>query len=294
MKPFACHVFGGLLIATAFAVTAASSQNPDWSKPRQPFRLYGNTWYVGTQGLSAVLITSTKGHVLIDGTLASNASQIEAHVRTLGFHVRDIRAILNSHAHSDHAGAIAQLARDSGATVYASAEGAREMQAGGDDPDDPQHGLAPLYPRVSEVRVVTDGQVVHAGGMGIVAHRTPGHTPGSTSWTWRSCEGTSCHAMVYADSVTLMSRKGYRFTDDASHPHRVEDIRHGLATIAALPCDILITPHPDAVDLMDKIARRDRGVQPDPLIDTHACAAYAATGAANLAARLTREKAGNP
>lgn len=294
MKPFTRHTFGGLLIAVTFAATAASSRNPDWSKPHQPFRLYGNSWYVGTEGLSAVLITSPQGHVLIDGTLQSNAPLIEANIRKLGFRLRDIHAIVNSHAHSDHAGAIAQLARDSGATVYAGAAGARMLASGGDDAADPQRGLAPTYPRVANVSVVADGQAVHVGGLSVTAHYTPGHTPGSTTWTWQSCEGTQCHAMVYADSVTLLSRKGYRFTDDASHPHRVEDIRHGLAAMAALPCDILITPHPDAIDLMDKVARRDQGVRPDPLVDAHACAAYSASGTAKLEARLAEERAGKP
>jgi metallo-beta-lactamase class B len=283
---------GLLMLITSASAAAASGQNPDWSKPHQPFRIDGNSWYVGTEGLSAVLITSPHGHVLIDGTLASNAPLIEANIRKLGFQLRDIHAILNSHAHSDHAGGIAQLARDSGATVYASAAGAKALEAGGKDAEDPQLGLAPFYPRVAHLHVVGDNETIHIGDLAITAHYTPGHTPGSTSWSWQSCDGAACHAMVYADSNTLLSRKGYRFSDDAAHPHRVEDIRHGLATLSALPCDILITPHPDAIDLLERAAARDQGKQPDPLIDPHACAAYAAAGTAKLDARLAEERAG--
>ncbi|MEY2115234.1 MULTISPECIES: MBL fold metallo-hydrolase [Rhodanobacter] len=112
---------------------------------------------MGTRGLSAVLITSPQGHVLIDGTLEGNAAQIEANIRALGFRLRDVRLILNSHAHSDHAGAIARLARDSGATVAASAAGAKALRLGGGDPDDPQYGMAPRYPAVTPVKVVADG-----------------------------------------------------------------------------------------------------------------------------------------
>lgn len=294
MKTFIRIVLGVLSIAAAFAAMAASSQNPDWSKPRQPFRIYGNTWYVGTQGLSAVLITSPQGHVLIDGTLESNATQIEANIRTLGFRMQDIRVILNSHAHSDHAGGIAALAKDSGATVYASAAGAKALKLGGADPEDPQYGSAPLYPPLSKVRVVVDGAAVRVAGLNIVAHYTPGHTPGSTSWTWNACEGSRCHSIAYVDSVSAISRDGYRFTDDAAHPHRVEDFRHSLATIAALPCDVLITPHPDASDFMDKVALRERGRRPDPLIDPHACTAYAVNGTALLDARLAQEQKRTP
>ncbi|MEP6897862.1 MAG: subclass B3 metallo-beta-lactamase [Rhodanobacter sp.] len=288
------YVFGVFLVAATFAATAAPKQNPDWSRPRQPFRVYGNTWYVGTYGLGAILITSPHGHVLIDGTLESNAPQIEANIRKLGFRVGDIRAILNSHAHSDHAGAIAALSRDSGATVYASAAGARALEVGGADREDPQYGMVPLYPSVSRVRIVADGETVHVADIAIVAHYTPGHTPGSTSWTWNSCAGNRCHSIAYVDSVVPISRTGYRFSDDERHPRRTEDFRHSLAVIAALPCDLLVTPHPDASDFMDKVARRDQGAQPDPLIDPRACVAYAAEGTVRLDARLAREQKNAP
>ncbi len=294
MKILTRVVIGALSIAAACVATAVPNRNPDWSKPRQPFRIYGNTWYVGTQGLSAILITSPRGHVLIDGTLESNAAQIEANIRTLGFCAQDICAILNSHAHSDHAGAIAALSKDSGATVYASTAGAAALKLGGADPEDPQYGSVPTYPPVAMVDTVADGQPVRVGGLAIVAHYTPGHTPGSTSWTWNACEGRRCHSIAYVDSVAAISRDGYRFADDAAHPHRVEDFRRSLATIAALPCDLLITPHPDASGFMDKVALRGQGRQPDPLIDPHACTAYAVNGTVQLDARLAQEQKRTP
>lgn len=279
-----------LLFALA-AAGIAHAEEPAWSQPHQPFRIYGNTWYVGTQGLSAILITSPDGHVLIDGTLPRNATQIEANIRALGFKLRDIRVILNSHAHADHAGAIARLAKDSGAQVQASSSGARALMAGGNDPDDPQYGSAPLYPAVARVAVVNDGGRVHVGTISITAHYTPGHTPGSTSWTWQSCEGGRCLAMVYADSLTALGGKNYRFTDDGKHPHRVEDFRHSIARVAALPCDILLTPHPDASDLIGRAERRGRDDEPGALIDRQACRNYAA-GARQRFDALLREEAG--
>jgi metallo-beta-lactamase class B len=241
--------------------------------------------------LSAILITSPQGHVLIDGTLESNAPQIEANIRALGFRMQDIHVILNSHAHFDHAGAIATLAKDSGAQVRASTLGARALMTGGDDPDDPQYGEAAHFPPVALVKAVGDGEAVRLGELAIIARYTPGHTPGSTSWTWRSCEKDRCLTMVYADSLTAFSRDGYRFSDDVTHPHRVEDFRKSLATVASLPCDVLITPHPDASGFMEKVALRAQGRQPNPLIDTHACQAYA-TGAPRiqLDAKLAKEQ----
>jgi metallo-beta-lactamase class B len=272
-------------------MSSTHAENPEWSQPQKPSRIYGNTYYVGTRGLSAILITSPQGMVLIDGTLPKNASQIEANIKALGFRLTDVKLILNSHAHSDHAGAIAALVHDSGARVEASEAGAKALMLGGKDPEDPQFGDAPPFPPVADVTIVRDGEVVHLGELALTAHYTPGHTPGSTTWTWQACQAGRCENIVYADSLGAMSVDGFHFTDDAAHPHRVEDYQHGIDVIAALPCDILITPHPDQSDFLERVARRDAGVRPNPIIDTGACRAYAANGLATLEARLAKERA---
>src|SRR5215470_937726 len=164
-----------------------------WNAPVAPFRVFGNTYYVGTEGLSSVLITSDRGHVLLDGALSQSAEQIDAHIRTLGFNLKDVKLIVNSHAHYDHAGGIHALQAASGATVAASASGADALKRGENTTDDPQYGFghdSNEFPRVEKVRVVKDGEVLHVGPLGITAHLTPGHAPGSTTWTWQSCEGT--------------------------------------------------------------------------------------------------------
>ncbi|SFS13347.1 metallo-beta-lactamase class B [Dyella sp. OK004] len=263
-----------------------------WTQPQKPFRIYGNSWYVGTRGLGAVLITSPQGHVLIDATLPENARQIEANIEALGFRVKDVKLILNSHAHSDHAGAIAALAAASGASVSASEAGAKALMLGGNDPEDPQYGEAPKFPPVAKVGVVADGGSARVGDIAVQAHYTPGHTPGSTSWTWQSCEANRCLHMVYADSITAFSNDTYRYSNNAEHPHREQDFRKTFANVASLPCDILITPHPDASDFLDKVALRDQGKQPNPLVDAQACKTYAATGGVKLDKRLQQEKQG--
>jgi len=277
-----------MLLAACLPLATSVGATPEWSQPQKPFKLYGNTWYVGSKGLSAVLITSPQGHVLIDGTLPGNRSLIEANIRALGFRLQDIKLILNSHAHGDHAGAIAALAQDSGAVVRASVSGARALEAGGKDPEDPQFGSIDGYPSVPHVEPVRDGETVKLGSLAITAHYTPGHTPGGTSWTWRSCEQKHCLDMVYADSLSAISRDGFRFSDQ---PQRVAAFRRSIATVAGLPCDLLVTPHPDAIDLLERAARRDQGAPPDPLIDRNACHAYAEGAAQRLDERLHEEKA---
>jgi metallo-beta-lactamase class B len=288
---------GRLLFLTLAAivwagVTAshASTNHPDWTAPQKPFRIYGDTYYVGSKGLSAILITSSQGHILIDGTLPENKKLIEGNIRVLGFNVKDIKLILNTHAHGDHAGAIAAIAHDSGAEVAASEKGAKAIMLGGDDPDDPQHGLAPFYPKVASVRIVRDNETVHVGPLAVQAHYTPGHTPGSTSWTWTSCEGQRCLSMAYVDSLTLLGYNGYRYNDPA-HPERLAAVRQTLKTVAALPCDILMAPHPDAIDFLEHAAARKPGETHDLLVDKQACKNYSAMGQQNLDERIAKEAA---
>lgn len=284
--PALCVTALACVMVHAHVAAAASHSPASWTQPQKPFQIYGNTYYVGSHGLSAILIASPAGHVLIDGTLPENASMIESNIRALGFRVQDIKWILNSHAHGDHAGAIAALAHDSGAQVAASAKSTKALALGGDDPDDPQHGMAPFYPKVTKVRIVADGETLHVGSLALQMHAMPGHTPGSTGWTWRSCEGNRCLSMVYADSITLLSTPDYRYADPA-HPERLAGYRHTLAMLAALPCDILLTPHPRD-DFFEKAARIAPG-KPNPLIDPQACKAYAAEGKQNLEQRMQKE-----
>jgi metallo-beta-lactamase class B len=285
----------GLALSGCIVLPLAQAQDrAEWNAPQQPFKVFGNTYYVGPHGLSSILIKTSQGLVLIDGDLPESAPRIEANIRALGLRVGDVHWILNSHAHGDHAGGIAALQRASGAQVVASEAGARAMELGGLDPDDPQYGLSPGYTPVRHIRVVADGEILHFGDVAITAHYTPGHTPGSTSWTWRSCESGTCLNIVYADSLTALTNAHYRYTDSPAHPHSVEDFRRSIATVAALPCDILLTPHPDASDFWDKVRRREAGARPDPLVDRGACKAYAAEAEKNLDALLQKERASQP
>ncbi len=255
--------------------------------PQKPFRIYGNTYYVGTAQLSSILIATDQGLVLIDGDLAESAPQIAEHIRGLGFRPEDIKLILNSHAHHDHAGGIAGLQRLSHATVALSPWSARLLERGHDLPDDPQIRSALPIAAVSHIETISDGQTVHVGPLALTAHFTPGHTPGGTSWTWLACEKTRCLHIVYADSLTAVSDDGYRFID-----HR--DLLHGFdksfAVLNALPCDILLTPHPGFSNVLGRLAAREKG-KPDAFVDRGACRAYAQSSREGLAKRLAQEKA---
>ena len=277
-----------LLAATGAhaATNDACRPGAKWTEAATPKKIYGNTYFVGTCGLSAILVTSKEGHVLIDGDVEDDAPLIEASIRALGFRLEDVRYILNSHEHPDHAGGIARLAHDTHATVAAREPAARAIEHGRSDRTDPQFLTSKPFPPVANVQRIADGEAIRIGPLALTAHATPGHTPGSTSWTWTSCEAERCLHIVYADSLTPISDDAFRFSDDAAHPGVLAAFRMSAGTIAALPCDILVTPHPDASDLWDRL-----GAAPaKPLIDTDACRRYAAHASRQLDARLAKEK----
>jgi metallo-beta-lactamase class B len=228
--------------------------------------------------------------VLIDGTLAMSAPQIMANIRALGFRVEDIKVILNSHAHFDHAGGIAAIQRASDAQVAASAWSAATLERGMSDSADPQFAIDLPFPAVPSVRVIADGETIRVGALALTAHFTPGHTPGGTSWTWVSCEHDRCLNMLYADSQTAVSADDFLFTNSSTYPAAVKDFEHGLATLARLPCDILMTTHPDASNLIERLAARDSGTVAD-LRDPALCKDYVARSRAAVLSRFERERA---
>ena len=293
------------LIALAISLLASAEQavlRPDppikcdscdeWNLPLAPFKVFGNTYYVGTAGLSALLITSDQGHILLDGGLTQSAPLVAANIVKLGFKVEDIKLILNSHAHYDHAAGIAALQRASGATVVSSASGAEGFALGNAVPDDPQAGFGKAenaFPAVNNVRVVKDKDVVRVGLLAVQMHNTAGHTPGSTTWTWQSCVDGKCLNLVYADSISAIAAPGFRFTGDAKTPSRVEQFRNSIATVGELPCDIMITTHPMATDLAGKLKKRAAKPAADPFIDPQACRVLAANAMKALDARVAEE-----
>jgi metallo-beta-lactamase class B len=271
------------------AAAAPASDCPacaEWNRPQQPFRVYGNTYYVGVHGLASILISGEHGDILIDGGSVESAPAIAASIRALGFSVEDIRLLLNSHVHHDHAGGLAELQRMSGAPVAASAAAAPVLESGQTGPDDPQQGSLRAFAPLQRVRVVKDGETVHVGKLALQAHLTPGHTPGGTTWTWRECEGSRCVHMVYADSLTAVSAPGYLFSQ---HPQVVESFEHSFRTLEQLPCDVLLTPHPEASDLWTRVKKNEHGGGDAAFIDKTACRTYAEHARAALQKRLEEE-----
>lgn len=261
------------------------AQCEDWNLPMDPFRIYGNTWFVGTDGLSSILIETNAGLILIDGGLPQSAARIEANIEKLGFDVRDISAILLSHAHFDHAGGIAALQRLSGANVFASNAAAESLATGALQEGDPQYmnAFMPVsFPAVLDVTVVGDVEVVSIGDVDIFSVLTPGHTPGGVTWTWQTCVLDTCYDIVYADSLSAVSAEGFKFSDGPA----AIDLRTSAEIISSLDCDIFLSPHTFLFGMHEKLERRDAG---NPFVNNVGCMMYAESSLARLEERLHAE-----
>ncbi len=255
-----------------------------WAVPAPPAHVYGGTWYVGTCGITSLLVETGAGLVLLDGGVPEASPLVIANIRRLGFNPRQIRWILVSHEHWDHAGAVPEIQKLTGARIVAGPNQLSALSSGKASPDDPQlpffagHELPPL----KVAQTLRDRQRLTVGDVSFVAVATPAHSPGSTSWYWKECEGGVCRTIAYADSVSTPAPDGFRFSD---HPPRIRGIEAGLTAISAMPCDILITPHPAVSDLLPRLS----GVK--PLAQPGACLAYARTARETFTARIAAEKA---
>jgi len=285
-----------ILLAVLLAACGPRELEPDaafecsncerWNTPQEPFRILGNTWFVGTAGLTALLIESDEGLILVDAALPQSSTLIEASIRKLGFDPLNIKAILLSHAHYDHAGGINALQRLSGAVVYTSPDGAKVLESGSLQDDDPQFLYGPentSFPASKNVTAIANGERVTVGDVFVEAVHTPGHTPGGISWTWESCALGVCYDIVYADSLTAVSATGYRFSDGPAANQLIES----AGAISELDCDILLSPHPFFFGMKEKLEKRDEG---NPFINNVACMIYAETALDWLEQRLESER----
>jgi glyoxylase-like metal-dependent hydrolase (beta-lactamase superfamily II) len=241
-----------LLALLALLVAAPSSAQldpPAWTRPIAPFHVVGPIWYVGTEGLAAYLIKTRAGAILLDGTMAENVPAIERNIAALGVPIRQVKLLLNSHAHFDHAAGLAKLKADSGARLAAGV-GDREALDTGVPPGEVSYGVI-RFPAVHVDRAVRDGEQVRLGGVTLTAHATPGHTPGNTSWSMQLTDGGKTLEVVFPGSLTVA---GNRLVGNRRYPGIVADFRRSFAMVAALPADVVLPAHPEGADVIGRRA----------------------------------------
>ncbi len=259
------------------------------NQPVEAFRIIGNVYYVGASSVTAFLITTADGHVLIDGGFEETVPLIRAGVERLGFRFEDIRLLLNSHAHFDHAGGLATIQAATGARFVASVREAPALERGGLG-DDLLGDDAPFSPIRVDQRV-TDGQAVSLGGMTFTARVTAGHTRGCTSWDFAVEEQGRAYRVVSICSLSVL--EGMVFEVDPTYPTIADDFRASFAALEAIPADVFLASHAGFFQMKGKRDRQQDGVEGDqnPFVDPAGYRAYITKARERFERMLATERA---
>ena len=278
------------IAAAEIAQAQTKEQLEEWNQPVAPFRIIGNVYYVGASDVTSYLIHTPAGDIVLDGGLVQTAPQIEANIKTLGFKLDDVKILLNSHAHFDHAGGLAELKKSSGASLVTMEADAKQLERGGHG--DFFFGDADLFPAVTPNRLIHDGDTVSLGGTTLTAHLTAGHMRGCTTWTMTAEEAGKDYNLVFfcsasvLDGYVLVARPGH----PASYPGIAEDYEKSFRIWKSLSCDVFLGAHGQFFDLTEKYEALKNGAQKNPFIDPAGYQAYVAQKEADFQKELERQK----
>lgn len=256
------RIFEMMVLAVIVGQTAAAiaqGQPRDWTEPFPPFRIAGNIYYVGTKGLATYLIATPDGHILINSDLEENVPQIRASVEKLGFRFGDVKILLISHAHWDHDAGSAAIKKATGATYMVMDADVPVVESGG-KADFHYNSQDMLYAPVKVDRVLHDGDEVKLGGTVLVAHLTPGHTKGCTTWTMVVDDGGKPLNVVIVGSPNV--NPGYKLVGNERYPQIAADYERTFRVLKSLPCDIFLGAHGGYFNLEAKYPRLGHGENP--------------------------------
>ena len=256
-----------------------------WTAPVEPFRLIGNIYYIGTEGIAVYAITTSQGLILMDTALPKSTGLIKQNIAKLGFRVSDIKVILNTHAHFDHTGGLAEMKNDTGAQLIAG-ERDKPLLEGGYYPGEEKNTDLAFTP-VKVDRAVKDGDKVTLGDVTLTAHATPGHSPGCTSWEMTVKDGGADRSVLFFCSGSVALN---RLVGSPTHPGIVEDYRATFAKVKAMKVDVLLGPHPEMYDMEGKRAQMKDGA-PNPFVKPGENTAYIATLETAFDAALAKQTA---
>ncbi len=275
-------VLACLMGMVSFAGEAIAQSTADWTTPFAPHRVVGNVYYVGSKGLASYLITTPEGNILINSSLEASVPLIQASVEKLGFKFSDVKILLISHAHFDHCAGSARVKELTGAKYMVMDGDVLVVESGGKE--DFQYGNSPdsQYKPAKVDRVLHDGDEVKLGGVVLVAHKTPGHTKGCTTWTMKVTEdspinptggGGKTYDVVIVGSPNV--NPGYKLVNNAAYPQIAQDYEQMFRVLKSLPCDVFLGAHGDYYGMADKFARIKEGVA-NPFVDPEGYKSYVA------------------
>jgi metallo-beta-lactamase class B len=276
-----------LILALGFAGSAFAQASRDWTEPFPPFHIAGNLYYVGSKGLANYLVTTPKGNILINSDLEANVPMIEASIEKLGFNFKDTKILLISHAHFDHDAGSARIKEMTGATYMVMVGDVPVVESGGKA--DFQYGNTPasLYRPTKVDRVLHDGDKVKLGGTVLVAHLTPGHTRGCTTWTMRVTEGGKIYNVVIIGSPNV--NPGYKLVGNTAYPQIAQDYERMWRVLKSLQCDIFLGAHGNYFGLEEKYPLLKEG-RANPFIDPNGYQKYVAQKEQDFQTELAKQQ----
>lgn len=279
-----------ILLSLVLASPAFAQADPDsraMNQPVEPYRIVGNIYYVGANDITSYLIATPEGHILLDGGFVETVPMIEANIQKLGFKLADVKILLNSHAHFDHVGGLAELKRRTGAKYAAMDRDAPLLARGGKG--DFHFGDKYPFPPIQADRILHDGDTVTLGGTTLTAHLTPGHTMGNTTWTMKAKEGDRTYDVVFAASATVLP--GVSLTNSPRYPEIAEDYAKTFRVLKSLPCDVFLGSHASFFDGLGKADRLRKGAKENPFIDPQGYKDYVAKYEKKFQEQLRQERA---
>ncbi|HUL34341.1 MAG TPA: subclass B3 metallo-beta-lactamase [Candidatus Eisenbacteria bacterium] len=285
--PKLASILSRLLLLTLIASPGAFAQaDPDWTAPFPPFRIAGNLYYVGSKGLASYLVVTPQGNILINSDLEANVPMLAASVEKLGFRFQDTKILLISHAHWDHDAGSAKIKQLTGASYMVMDADVPVVESGGKA--DFQYGHRPefLYPPAKVDRVLHDGGEVRLGGAVLIAHLTPGHTKGCTTWTMKVAEAGKTYNVVIVGSPNV--NPGYKLVHNAAYPQIARDYERTFSVLESLPCDIFLGAHGAYFGLQEKYPRLRAGAA-NPFIDPEGYKRFVAEKEQEFRAELAKQ-----
>jgi metallo-beta-lactamase class B len=284
------RIFGFLIFTSmlAFADGALAQETPEWTNPFPPYQVIGNIYYVGSQGLASYLITTPQGNILINSNLEKSVPMIRQSVEKLGFRFSDTKILLISHAHWDHCSGSAAVKELTGAKYMVMDADVPEIEAGGKG--NFQYGDVPTsrYQPAKVDRVLHDGDEVRLGDTVLVAHFTPGHTKGTTTWTTKVTDEGKTYNVVIIGSPNVNA--GYKLVNNVLYPQIASDYELMFRVLKSLPCDVFLGAHGNYYGMEAKFARRKQG-EPNPFIDPEGYKSYVAEREETFRAELAKQTA---
>jgi metallo-beta-lactamase class B len=274
----------GFFLAVTTLFPQADETSRSWNKPVTPFRIAGNLYYVGATEVSSFLITTPEGHFLLDGGFAETAPQIERNIAELGFKLTDVKVLLNSHAHFDHAGGLAELKKLTGAKFLASERDAPLLRSGGHG--DFRFGETLTFPPIEPDQIVHDREAIRLGNQTMIAQLTPGHTKGNTTWTTKIHDGNKLYDVVFVGSQSALD---YKFVGQESYPRIKGDFEKSFVLLNQLPCDIFLASHGSLFHFVEKHERLLRG-DAQAFIDPDGYNRYLRESEQEFRDKLTRQR----